>query len=199
MLTKDKAEEILLWAGTLNPGAWVDHSRVVARAAETIAERCNLDSDRAYISGLLHDIGRYEGIRELHHVYAGYDLMAKQGYNAISEICLSHSFPSQHIGEYSGEITDCTDEEISIITSYLSKAIYNDYDKLIQICDAIGSAQGVCLIEVRLLDVIRRRGFNDFTLKKWESIFSLKEYFDGLCKTNIYDLFYEEIREVSFR
>jgi putative nucleotidyltransferase with HDIG domain len=72
---KDEAESILTWAYEQNPGQWVNHCRVVARAAEAIAKKCELDTQRAYVSGLLHDVGRYEGVCELHHVYAGYELL----------------------------------------------------------------------------------------------------------------------------
>ncbi len=95
--TKDEAERLLSWASEQNPGIWVDHCKTVARAAETIASKCGLDVNRAYISGLLHDIGRYEGVRKLHHVYAGYELLKGKGYNEISEICLSHSFPVTYL------------------------------------------------------------------------------------------------------
>ena len=196
--TKKEAEEILSWAYQQNPGMWEKHSRIAARAAQSIAENCGLDPDRAYICGLLHDIGRYEGNRGLHHIYAGYELMMNKNYTSIAEVCLSHSFPFQDIGAYGGGDIDCNDEELSVITTYLSKATYSDYDKLIQLCDAISLAQGICLIDMRVLDVIRRYGFNDFTLLKLDSIFSLKKYFDTMCGKNIYDLFYDEIREITF-
>lgn len=197
--TRSNAEAILLKAQEQNPGPWADHSRVVARIAETIARECGLDTHRAYVSGLLHDIGRYEGVRGLHHIYAGYELMNRKGYDLIAGICLSHSFPYQHIGAYSGGDLDCTEDELRVITSFLSDTVYSEFDKLIQLGDAMGMAEGVCLIDVRILNVTRRHGFNDFTLRKWESIFSLKNYFDSLCHKNVYDLFYDEIREISFR
>lgn len=197
--TREEAENLLIWAHSQNPGPWADHCRVVARVTETLAKHCGLDSHKAYVQGLLHDIGRYEGVRGLHHIYAGYELMNEKGYTQIADICLSHSFPYQDLGAYSGGDYDCTESELSVITSFLSEKVYDDCDKLVQLGDSIGSAQGVCLIDVRLLDVARRHGFNDFTLKKWDSIFALKEYFDKLCNKNIYDLFYQEIREVSFR
>jgi len=196
--TKEEGGQLLDWAHELNPGAWANHSRVVARAAETIADKCGLNTHRAYVSGLLHDIGRYEGIRELHHVYTGYELLRNKGYDQIAEICLSHSFPYQNINEYFGK-NDCTSEETEIITSFLSSVVYNDYDKLIQLCDAIGTAAGVSLIEVRVMDVIRRHGFNNLTLNKIEAIFTLKTHFDKLCNLNVYDLFFDEIRDISFR
>jgi len=196
--TKEEAEKLLIWAHELNPGLWMEHSKVVARAAETIAEKCGLDTHRAYISGLLHDIGRYEGVRALHHVYAGHELLKNKGYEQIAEICLSHSFPYQTIDEYFGD-NDCTAEETAAITSFLASALYSDYDKLIQLCDAIGAAAGVSLIEVRIIDVIRRYGFNDLSVNKIDTYFAIKAHFDKLCGMNIYDLFYDEIRNVCFQ
>jgi predicted hydrolase (HD superfamily) len=55
-----EAEELLIWAHEQNPGPWTEHCRVAARAAEVIARKCGLDAERAYISGLLHDIGYYD-------------------------------------------------------------------------------------------------------------------------------------------
>ena len=144
------------------------------------------------------EIGRYEGVRGLHHAYAGYELMHKKGYSEIANICLSHSFPYQNLGAYSGEY-DCTPDELEIISSFLSEINYDDYDKLIQLADAMGTAHGVSIIDIRLLDVARRHGFNDYTLKKWDSVFMLKSYFDEKCNMNIYNLFCDEIRNFSFQ
>ena len=198
LLTKDEAEKLLVWANDQNPGIWSDHSRIVARTAETIAEKCGLDTHRAYISGLIHDIGRYAGISQLRHVYAGYDLLKSKGYDKTAEICLSHSFPLKNIDEYFG-VNDCSQKETEVITSFLANANYSNYDKLIQLCDSMCSAEGVCLIEVRIINVIRRYGFAWLTLEKIDATFELKAYFDKLCDMNIYDLFYDEIRDISFR
>lgn len=55
-LSRQTAELALKEAATSNPGAWVDHSRYVAKACENIAAQCkNLSSEQAYILGLLHD------------------------------------------------------------------------------------------------------------------------------------------------
>lgn len=196
--SREEAESLLAWANEQNPGAWAKHCEVVAGAAEAIAAKCGLDSERAYVSGLLHDIGRYEGVRDLHHIYAGYALLNSKGYKTAARICLSHSFPYQNLGAYSGSDYDCTEDELAVIVSFLEQIDYDNYDKLIQLCDSLGSADGVCIIEKRITNVVLRYGFNDFTLRKWESIFKLKNYFDKLCGMNIYDLFYDEIRRVSF-
>lgn len=57
--TREKAEELLHEAEKSNPGPWGNHSRVAAHCAEKIALKCDdLDSNKACILGLLHDIGR---------------------------------------------------------------------------------------------------------------------------------------------
>ena len=63
--TEKEAEDILLWANNQNPGPWMDHSKIAAKTAREIAELSNLDGNIAYISGLLHDIGRYKGVTGL--------------------------------------------------------------------------------------------------------------------------------------
>ena len=190
--SKEEAENMLFWARDKNPGIWIEHSKAVARAASIIALKCNLDTDRAYVSGILHDIGYYSGYRSLFHVYSGYELLVSKGFNEVAEICLSHSFPCRRIEEFFGK-NDCTEAEASVIQSYLSSSIYNDYDKLIQLCDAVGTSKGISTIDVRMMDVIRRHGFNDYSLEKIEAIYRLKAYFDMLCGVDIYELFYDEI------
>ncbi len=52
------------------PGAWGDHSRYTAEAAERIAARCpGMDRKKAYVCGLLHDIGRREGVFALRRLF----------------------------------------------------------------------------------------------------------------------------------
>ena len=61
--SKEIAISELELAGKMNPGLWVNHSYNVANAAKIIAEHCdNLDSEKAFVCGLLHDIGRRTGI-----------------------------------------------------------------------------------------------------------------------------------------
>ena len=58
-----------------NPGPRVQHSIFVARAAELIAsQRPLLDPPIAYILGVLHDIGRQEGITAMWHTIDGFNL-----------------------------------------------------------------------------------------------------------------------------
>ena len=193
-----KAEELLRWVCEKNPGPWTEHSLNVARAAEKIAGACRLDTERAYVCGLLHDIGRYEGVTDLRHILAGYELLNANGFDETAGGCLTHSFAYKDIKAHSGR-NDCGPEQTAFIVSYLSETEYDDYDKLIQLCDSLASADGFCLIETRLTDVARRYGFNEFTLKKWDATYEIKKYFDNLCGRNIYGLFYDEIVENIFK
>ena len=192
-----EAENLVKWAGTLNPGQWVQHCETTAIAAERIAFACNMDSDKAYVCGLLHDIGRFEGVRALHHAIAGYILMMEKGYDGIARICITHSFPIKDVKSFSGK-RDCTEEELDFIQSYLKEAEYDQYDKLLQLCDAISLPTGVVLMDTRLVDVALRHGFNEYTVSKWKAFYALKEYFDVLCGRNIYELFKDEIFRAVF-
>ena len=81
-------------ASILNPGPWVAHSYNVGLAAKYIAEACGmLNADKAYIYGLLHDIGRRNGISALKHTIDGYDYaMSKAGKKLQKYVSLIH-FP----------------------------------------------------------------------------------------------------------
>ena len=187
-----EAEELVKWASALNPGQWVQHCETAATAAERIAVACNMDSDKAYVCGLLHDIGRFEGVRALHHAIAGYNLMMEKGYDDIARICVTHSYPIKDIKSFSGK-RDCTEEELSFIEAYLYKVEYDEYDRLIQLCDAISLPTGVVQMDSRLVDVALRHGFNEFTIDKWKAFYAVKEYFDKLYGGNIYELFKEDL------
>jgi HD superfamily phosphodiesterase len=190
---RQEAEDLLLWAYERNPGQWADHGRTAARAAQTIALKCGMDGNTAYVLGLLHDIGRYEGKTGLRHVYAGYNLMNEKGYTSNARICLTHSFPNKDIKSFFGD-NDCTKDETKKINKQLKRYEYDDYDRLIQLCDAISFPYGIGILEVRLVNVARRYNMlNKRTLKKWNAFFEIKTYFDHKCGVNIYNLFDEEI------
>ena len=196
---KKEAEDLLLWGHERNPGPWSDHSKVVARAAKSIALKCGLDGSTAYVLGLLHDIGRYEGVTGLRHIYAGYKVMNEKGFHHNAKICLTHSFPAKDLNPVILK-NDCTKEEINEIENEMNKYEYDDYDRLIQLCDAICIAEGVCLMEMRLVDIVRRyKVYDQRILGKWDAFFELKEYFDSKCGINVYRLFYEEIIKNSIK
>lgn len=94
--TREVAEELLKEAELHNIGQRGNHSRNVAFCACKIAEACGMDKEKAYILGLLHDIGRKFGVKHLGHVYDGYKYMLSLGYTQVAKICLTHSFCNQN-------------------------------------------------------------------------------------------------------
>lgn len=72
ILSKEQAHDIIEEAEVRNPGPWVGHSKYVALAAETIAIYTGMDSQQAYTLGLLHDIGRRDGVHQIRHSIDGY-------------------------------------------------------------------------------------------------------------------------------
>lgn len=184
MPTRAEAEKILEEAGRCNFGPWVNHSRITAKCAEKIAELCeDLDSEKAYILGLLHDIGRKFGVRHLGHVSDGYKYMMSLGYDEVAKICLTHSFNNSTIQEYIGKF-DVSNEELELIETALAKVNMDDYDKLIQLCDALAGSDGVLNIEDRMRDVKQRYGY--YPQEKWNSNIRLKNYFEKKTGNNIY-------------
>lgn len=66
MLSPKEAEKELSIGAQLNPGLWIKHSMSVGLNAKLIADKIDiLDSNQAYVMGLLHDIGRREGIKSI--------------------------------------------------------------------------------------------------------------------------------------
>lgn len=188
--TREEAEKILIEAERCNPGPWGNHSRVAAHCAEKIAERCqDMDADKAYIVGLLHDIGRKFGVRHLGHVSDGYSYMTSLGYDEAARICLTHSFNNMSTEEYIGNF-DTTEEELALIQTELKKVVPDDYDRLIQLCDSLAGAEGVLDIEERMGDVKRRYGA--YPRAKWDSNLAIKRYFEEKTGEDIYEVVEKE-------
>ena len=91
--TREEALKLIRDGLLFNPGPWGKHCLTAAHCAEKIASACgDMDVEKAYILGLLHDIGRKFGVRHLGHVYDGYVYMKSLGYDEVAKICLTHSF-----------------------------------------------------------------------------------------------------------
>ena len=144
-----------------------------------------MDGEKAYVLGLLHDIGRRFGVRHLGHVYDGWKYMLESGYPQVAKICLTHSFSEQDINVYIGKF-DILEEEQKQLERELNSVEYDDYDRLIQLCDALGSAEGVVNIEERMEDVKKRYG--SYPQTKWDKNIELKKYFDKLAGRDIYGI-----------
>ena len=188
MLTVEQAQRELKIAVQNNPGPWEQHSLVTADNARRIAEKVpGMDPEKAYIMGLIHDSGRREGVTGMLHLIDGYDYLMAMGEPELAVICLTHSFASQNIEHFEGK-HDCTPVQKAFIKDFVENRIYDDYDKLIQLCDALSLPEGACIMEKRFVDVALRYGVREYTTTRWRAYLELKKYFDTLCDCDIYTL-----------
>lgn len=187
MLTRSEANAELQKAVQQNPGPWGLHSISVAENAALIAKAAKLDPEKSYILGLMHDIGRREGVTGIRHIFDGCDYMLSLDQPEIARICLTHSFPIKDVHSFNGKY-DCTDAQLLFLKDFLQKTQYDDYDVLMQLCDAISLPNGACIMEKRLMDVAIRHGVSPCSVDKWKAFLGTKKYFDRICGCNIYEL-----------
>ena len=184
--TADEALNELKLAEKLNPGPWVRHSVNVGIAARNIAEKVSwMNPEKAYIAGLLHDIGRRVGVVDIPtHVYEGYRYCMEKGWDEAARICMTHSYLRMQ-----DEFIDEPDsEQEKAIKAYIMNCREDDYDKLIQLCDSLAVDYGFVILEKRFVDVTRRYGIMEGYIKGWEVAFSIKEYFEEEMGCSIYDV-----------
>lgn len=188
-----EAEKLLCGGEAKSPGAWVPHSRVTARAAEIIAVHSgSLDSEKAYILGLPHDIGRSFGESQMRHIYDGYHYMLSLGYDEVARVCLTHSFNCHRLDNYVGAC-DITSKEKKEVEEALLKTEFDDYDRLIQLCDGLAGKTGAVSLEERAEDIRHRYG--SYPEGKLEKNLELKTYFEKMTGEDLYSLL--DIRENS--
>lgn len=181
--SREEAERLLKEAEGCNPGPWGNHSRTAAHCAEAIAVKSGMDPEKAYVLGLLHDIGRKFGKRHLGHVSDGYSYMMSLGYDDVARICLTHSFNEKDISKYVGNF-DTTEEETALIKNRLDAVELDDYDRLIQLCDSIAGAEGVMDQIARMTDVKTRYGAYD--QEKWDTNIRLRKHFEDMMGEDLY-------------
>ena len=187
LLTRFTAQKALEEAYAANPGPWADHSRYVALACQNIASRCpHLDMDEAYLYGLLHDIGRHAGVTSERHLIDGYRYCMERGWTKAAQICISHAFMIQDIASSIG-VFDMPEEDKDFMDQFVKRAVYDDYDRLVQLCDALALPTGFCLLEKRFVDVAIRYGLYPYTLERWKKVLEIKDYFESIIGTSIYD------------
>lgn len=187
-LTRAAAEKALEEAQAANPGPWVDHSRYVALACQNIASRCpHLDADEAYSYGTLHDIGRYAGVTSERHLIDGYRYCMARGWEKAAQICISHAFMIQDISSSIG-VFDMPPEDKDFMARFVKDAVYDDHDRLVQLCDALALPTGFCLLEKRFVDVALRYGIHPATPARWRKVLDIKAYFETIIGCSIYDL-----------
>ena len=187
-MNREFAEKLISEAKELNDGEWINHSYNVARLAEKIANIANIDSEKAYILGLLHDIGRRNGVMQARHALEGFNYLMSLSFDEGARICMTHTFQYKDVDAIY-DFWDCTKEEKQFIKHYLNNITYNEYDKLIQLCDALSLSKGYCFAEKKMVNSVLKFGFKNTTIQKWKAILELKEYFDKKISGDVYSLF----------
>ena len=107
----------------------------------------------------------------------------------MARICLTHSCHNQSTEEYIGKF-DTTEDELELIETALAQVAMDDYDRLLQLCDALAGSEGILDIEERMNDMKKRYGF--YPQSKWNSNMELKSYFEKKAGRNIYDVVEKE-------
>lgn len=174
-------------AGEMNPGPWTKHSENVAVAARNIARLVpGLDENKAYICGLLHDIGRRVGVVNIpKHVYEGYKYCMEKGWDEVARISMTHSY---FFMEDDFKYEPTTFEEQEIKRYILSCGGADEYDRLIQICDSLATDYGFVILEKRFVDVTRRYGIMENYIKGWDVLFDIKEEIEKKIGCSIYEV-----------
>ena len=153
-ITRAHALAYLDEARRLNDGGWIVHSLAVGTAAERIASHIDgLDAERAFVLGALHDIGRRFGEMGMNHVILGYHFLLEEGDIEAAE-------------------------DYAFLDSFLQARTYTLYDRLIQLCDAMATGDGIVAIERRMMDIMLRYGIDETSLPRWRQLFAMKAEFE---------------------
>lgn len=168
---------------------WIKHSYLTAEMAEKIASKLpELDSKAAYIMGLMHDIGKRwsEEDGKSFHGLSGYYHMKSMGFDDSATICLTHTFVARPIDAdnyfYNPNL-------LNIANKLLKGYNYNDYDRLIQLCDWLNKGGVSYTLEQRAQEIITCYPINGAKiLKTYQSAKTLKAYFDYKINQDLYHL-----------
>lgn len=165
------------------------HTQGVASAARKIAELLpNLDPEKAYILGLLHDYGKKvsENIEGIFHGKVGYESMMSMGYYDVAKICLTHTFAEK---TFDNDNYNYPQQWLDWVRITLDNITYDDYDYLIALADKFFEGMSMVTIEDRVLGIIKRYKINENQIKYFtEQSLRLKKYFDDKTGQDIYKI-----------
>jgi hypothetical protein len=122
----------------------------------------------------------------MRHILDGYHFMQARGFSHAAQICLTHSFPVKNIEFYVSSEWDCSRQEMEFVNKCLGEIEYTDYDRLIQLCDALALPTGICLMEKRLVDVCLRYGANQYSVPRWKAYLDIQQSFEQVIGSSIY-------------
>ena len=80
------------------------------------------------------------------------------------------------------------DADYQFMKEFVEEAVYDDYDRLVQLCDALALPSGFCFLEKRFVDVTIRYGLHPATIDRWKKILEIKAMFEKEIGCSIYRL-----------
>ena len=89
----------------------------------------------------------------------------------------------------SGSFRDKPESETEkAIKAFIDKTEADDYDRLIQLCDALAVDYGFVILEKRFVDVTRRYGIMEDYIRGWDTAFAIMEHFESVMGCPVYDV-----------
>ncbi len=169
---------------------YIFHSRGVGRCCRIIAENCSeLNVEKAYALGLLHDYGKRisEKITGRFHGREGYEIMMAMGYDDVARVCLTHSFYAPDFKD--NDYPSYKKEWLLWAKEKMSSLIFNDYDRLVQLCDLFFEGLEKVCIKKRIKGISFRYNLKETDTKNfYDNAVKNKKYFDEKCGCDIYKL-----------
>ncbi|MBO7052984.1 MAG: HDOD domain-containing protein [Alphaproteobacteria bacterium] len=108
---------------------------LIARQIKKQTKDETIDLEKAFVCGLLHDIGRYivdERESKYPHTIAGYDRCKKLKIPGVAPVCLTHAILDKATHE---EYPDYTPEQLKFVNDKMSKINRSFYDDLTMLVD----------------------------------------------------------------
>lgn len=171
-------------------GEYIFHTEGVARAAQVIAAATDdMNPEKAYVLGLLHDYGKKYDERAINkfHGRSGYEELNKLGYPVVARICLTHTFPQRDFNDE--DYLSYPQEWLEWAHKELSGIIYDDYDRLIQLCDMFFEGMQMVDFESRFKGIVRRYNLPQRLLSVlMKNALRLRDYFEDKTRQDIYQL-----------
>lgn len=169
---------------------YVFHTKGIAESCEIIAKQiASLNAEKAYVLGLLHDYGKKYPEKELggFHGHYGYDEMMQMGFPDVARVCLTHSFYASDFNK--DDYKNYSSKDLDWAQDKLKNIIFDDYDKLVQLCDMFFEGRNKVTFEKRFEGIMKRHNLSFDNIKNlYHHAEENKKYFDNKCGTDIYKL-----------
>ena len=169
---------------------YIFHTQGVAFASRAIAGNTKgLDSNVAYICGLLHDYGKKYNEKKIgrFHGLVGYKELQSLGWERPARVCLTHTFPEKKI--LLEDYPSYPKQDLIEAQSILDNIIFDEYDRIVQFADRLFEGLSMVPFEARAEAIGRRYNLSSDIVKKLvETGNALKAELDKLCGNDVYEI-----------